>query len=72
MIIHIKDVSKTDYEAYLAGDRTGSDLMFKAAYGTWPLPKAEQERYYEEHGINDMLAKIKKESEQNWSGVKKE
>lgn len=40
---HTKDISKTDYEAYLTGDRTGSDLMFKAAYGTWPLPKAEQE-----------------------------
>lgn len=45
--------------------------MFKVAYGTWSLPKVEQEEYYEEHGINDMLAKIKKESEQNWSGVKK-
>ncbi|GFH43490.1 hypothetical protein Hs30E_20700 [Lactococcus hodotermopsidis] len=69
---HIKEIEKEDFEEYLAGKRTGGDLMFKAAYGTWPLPQEEQEKYYEEQGINDMLAKIKKESEQNWSGAKNE
>ncbi|GFH43441.1 hypothetical protein Hs30E_19920 [Lactococcus hodotermopsidis] len=41
---HIKEIEKEDFEEYLAGKRTGGDLMFKAAYGTWPLPQEEQEK----------------------------
>ena len=69
---HQTKISQDVLDQVLVGDRSGEELQFYAEVGTWPLPKAEQEKYYEEHGINDMLAKIKKESEQNWSGVKKE
>ena len=40
---HIKGIKKEDYETYLSGERTGSELMHKASYNVWPVSKEVQD-----------------------------
>jgi hypothetical protein len=48
-----------DVQMILDGKRPIGDIGFKAKYGSWPFTKEENEKYYQEHGINEKLAKIK-------------
>ena len=62
-----KPVSRADYEAYRKGERSAYDIVFKAKNGSWPMSMEENEEYYEENGINELLAKIKQNATKRYN-----
>lgn len=61
------DLNKQAFSDYESGKKSSNDLSFYAQNDAWPPTENEKKAYYEQTGMDAILAEIKRKAEEQYN-----